>query len=135
MLSEKERQNLIAHRATFPHGVELLHDPLLNKGTAFSEGERDALGLRGLVPPRVFSQEEQLVRILENARKKPSPLEKYIYMASLQDRNSTLFYRAIIDNMDEMMPIIYTPTVGQACQEYGHILRKPRGLYISIEDR
>src|SRR5258708_1618845 len=135
MLNEKERQNLIAHRATFPRGVELLHDPLLNKGTAFSDSERDTLGLRGLIPPRVFSEEEQLVRILENARKKTTSIEKYIYMASLQDRNSTLFYRAIIDNLDEMMPIIYTPTVGQACQEYGHILRRPRGLFISIKDR
>ncbi|HLY25934.1 MAG TPA: NAD-dependent malic enzyme [Aggregatilineales bacterium] len=135
MLSEKERQNLISHRATFPHGVELLYDPLLNKGTAFNDAERDALGIRGLVPPRVFSQEEQLVRILENARKKTAPIEKYIYMASLLDRNSTLFYRAVIDNLDEMMPIIYTPTVGQACLEYGHILRRPRGLFISIKDK
>ena len=121
--------------AKTPRGADLLHDPLLNKGTAFTEAERDALGLRGLLPPRVFSQDEQMVRILENARKKTTPLEKYIYMVSLQDRNATLFYRAVIDNLDEMMPIIYTPTVGQACQQYGHILRRPRGLYISAQDK
>jgi len=118
-----------------PTGVHLLHDPLWNKGTGFTEEERDALGLRGLLPPRVFSEEEQLVRVLENARKKQSTLDKYIYMVGLQDRNTSLFYRAIIDNLEEMMPIIYTPTVGQACLEYGHILRRPRGLYISIKDR
>ncbi|MCC7449468.1 MAG: NAD-dependent malic enzyme [Anaerolineae bacterium] len=118
-----------------PTGVHLLHDPLWNKGTGFTEEERDALGLRGLLPPRVFSEEEQLVRVLENARKKPTTLDKYIYMVGLQDRNTSLFYRAIIDNLEEMMPIIYTPTVGQACLEYGHILRRPRGLYISIKDR
>jgi malate dehydrogenase (oxaloacetate-decarboxylating)(NADP+) len=118
-----------------PHGVELLHAPLLNKGTAFSEAERDALGLRGLLPPRIFTQEEQLVRVLENIRKKNSPLEKYIYLVGLQDRNTTLFYRTVIENLEEMMPLIYTPTVGQACQEYGHILRRPRGLYLSIKDK
>src|SRR5689334_7503700 len=117
-----------------PTGVHLLHDPLWNKGTAFTEEERDALGLRGLLPPRVFSEEEQLVRVLENARRKPTTLDKYIYMVGLQDRNTNLFYRAIIDNLEEMMPIIYTPTVGQACLECGHILRRPRGLYISIKD-
>ncbi|MBX3066345.1 MAG: NAD-dependent malic enzyme [Anaerolineae bacterium] len=135
MLNEVERTILQARHSSFPKGAELLHDPLLNKGTAFTEEERDALGLRGLLPPRVFTQEEQLVRILENVRRKTSPLEKYIYMTSLQDRNATLFYCALLNNLDEMMPIIYTPTVGEACQQYGHILRRPRGLYISIKDR
>jgi malate dehydrogenase (oxaloacetate-decarboxylating)(NADP+) len=135
MLNETEKLKMLANREDFPKGADLLHDPLLNKGTAFTEAERDALGLRGLLPPRVFSEDEQIGRVLENARKKTSDLEKYIYMVSLQDRNATLFYRAIIDNLDEMMPIIYTPTVGQACQEYGHILRRPRGLFISANDK
>lgn len=135
MLKTKESAHADATSGDYPCGVDLLHNPLLNKGTAFTEAERDALHLRGLLPPRVFSQDEQLVRVLENIRKKPTPLEKYIYLVSLQDRNSTLFYRTVTDNLEEMMPLIYTPTVGQACQEYGHILRRPRGIYISIRDK
>lgn len=136
MSSEKSNATFQSHDGVgFPHGAELLHDPILNKGTAFSDAERDALGLRGLLPPRVLSDDLQLMRILESVHKKTSPLEKYIYMAGLQDRNATLFYRALMDNLDEMMPIVYTPTVGQACQEYGHILRRPRGLFISLEDQ
>jgi len=118
----------------FPSGLHLLHDPVLNKGTAFNEEERDALGLRGLLPPRVHSQEEQILRILENMRAKSSDLERYIFILALQDRNETLFYRAVLDHLDEMLPIIYTPTVGRACQEYGHIFRRPRGVFISIRD-
>lgn len=116
-------------------GVDLLHDPIMNKGTAFSEAEREAFCLRGLLPPRVMTQAQQEARIMENYYRKSNPLEKYIFMVSLQDRNETLFYRTVIDHLEEMMPIIYTPTVGQACQEYGHIYRRPRGLYVSIEDR
>ena len=116
-------------------GVELLHDPLLNKGTAFAEAERDALGLRGLLPPRVASQEQQLERVLENFRRKSNELEKYIYLVSLQERNEALFYRLVIENLEEMMPVIYTPTVGLACQKYGHIFRRPRGLYVTSKDR
>lgn len=116
-------------------GAELLHDPLLNKGTAFTAAERDALGLRGLLPPRIAPQEQQLERVLENYRRKESPLEKYIYLISLQERNETLFYRLVMEHLDEMMPIIYTPTVGLACQKYGHIFRRPRGLYITRHDR
>jgi malate dehydrogenase (oxaloacetate-decarboxylating)(NADP+) len=121
--------------ASLPTGVDLLHDPLLNKGTAFGEEERLALKLCGLLPPHILTQEEQAARIMENFRKKPTMLEKYIFMVSLQDRNETLFYHTVINHLEEMMPIIYTPTVGQACQEYGHIYRRPRGLYISSRDR
>jgi len=116
-------------------GVDLLQAPILNKGTAFTEEERDALGLRGLLPPRVSTQAKQAMRVLENLRRKTTDIEKYIYLVSLQDRNENLFYRVVMDNLDEMMPIIYTPTVGQGCQEYGHIFRRPRGLYISFKDR
>lgn len=122
-------------RRKFRNGTDLLHDPVWNKGTAFTEAERDALGLRGLLPARVLTLDDQIARVLENLRKKATPLEKYIYMVGLQDRNASLFYRVIIDNPDEMMPIIYTPTVGQACQEYGHILRRPRGMFISLNER
>ncbi len=116
-------------------GVELLHDPLLNKGTAFTQSERAALGLRGLLPPRIATQEQQLDRVLDNFRRKTSDLEKYIYLVSLQERNEALFYRLVTENLEEMMPIIYTPTVGLACQKYGHIFRRPRGLYITNHDR
>ena len=118
-----------------PIGVDLLHNPLLNHGTAFTEEEREQFKLRGLLPPRVFSQERQVQRSLENYRKKPSDMEKYIYLIGLEDRNETLFYRLVMDNLEDMMPIIYTPTVGKACQEYAHIFRRPRGLYISAEDK
>jgi len=121
-----------------PHGkrgADVLHDPLLNKGTAFTAAERDALGLRGLLPPRVTTQEEQLVRILDTVRRKPTDLEKYIYLVSLQERNEALFYKLITTHVTEMMPLIYTPTVGLACQRYALIFRRPRGLFISLKDR
>ncbi|MCA9867671.1 MAG: NAD-dependent malic enzyme [Anaerolineae bacterium] len=121
--------------ADFPRGVALLHDPLLNRGTGFTEAERRAFDLNGLLPPRVLSMQEHAARILENFHKKPTDLEKYVYMSDLEDRNETLFYRILIDNLDTMMPIVYTPTVGQACQQYGHIFRRPRGLFISARDR
>lgn len=116
-------------------GVKVLHDPVLNKGTAFTEEERDRLGLRGLLPPRVLTQDHQKKRVLENLSVKPNDLERYIYLVSLQDRNENLFYRTVIDHLEDTMPIIYTPTVGKACQSYGHLFRQSRGLYISLQDR
>jgi malate dehydrogenase (oxaloacetate-decarboxylating)(NADP+) len=119
----------------FPRGVELLHDPRLNKGTAFTEPEREALGLRGLLPPRIFTQEEQEHRILANLRRLESPLEKYLFLVALLDRNERLFYRTVVDNLAELLPIIYTPTVGEACRQFGFIFRRSRGLYVSAKDR
>lgn len=116
-------------------GVKILHDPVRNKGTAYTEAERDYLGLRGLLPPRVHSQAEQELRVLGNIREKPTDLERYLYLVALQDRNETLFYRVVMNNIEEMMPIIYTPTVGKACQEFQHIFRSPRGFYVSLQDR
>jgi malate dehydrogenase (oxaloacetate-decarboxylating)(NADP+) len=112
----------------------LLHDPALNKGTAFTEEERDKLGLRGLLPPRVHSQAEQMLQVAANVRRKSSDLERYLFMMGLQDRNETLFFRTLLDHLEEMIPIIYTPTVGLACQEYGQIFRRPRGIFISMRD-
>lgn len=116
-------------------GVELLHDPQRNHGTAFTQEERQRLGLCGLLPPRVTPQEVQVARMLENFHRKPNDLERYIFLSGLQDRNEALFYRVVMENMDLMMPIIYTPTVGQACQQYSTIYRNPRGLYFSRQDR
>jgi len=124
-----------APRAELPRGSALLHDPLLNKGTAFTEAERQALGLRGLLPPHVHTLEQQMARVLDNYRNKQTDLERYIHLVSLQDRNETLFYKVVMEHIEEMMPIIYTPTVGQACQQWGHLFRRSRGLYISYEDR
>ncbi|MCX6955795.1 MAG: NAD-dependent malic enzyme [Verrucomicrobia bacterium] len=116
-------------------GPQVLTNPLLNKGTAFSEHERDVLGLRGLLPPRVFTIEEQLQRTLNSVRRKQDNIEKYIYLTNLQNRNEVLFYRLVIDHIEEMVPLIYTPTVGQACLEYGSIYRRPRGMFISLRER
>jgi malate dehydrogenase (oxaloacetate-decarboxylating)(NADP+) len=116
-------------------GLALLHDPLLNKGTAFTERERDALGLRGLLPPHVLSQDQQAERALRHIRQQPSELEKYIQLHALHERNASLFYRVVCDHIDEMLPLIYTPTVGLACQSYGLIFQRPRGLFICTNDR
>ena len=116
-------------------GVDWLHNPIFNKGTAFTEAERDTLGLRGLLPPHVQSMDEQVRRVMANFRNKSSDIERYIQLVGLQDRNETLFYRVVMDHLEEMMPIIYTPTVGKACQEFGHIFRRARGMYVSLNDR
>jgi len=116
-------------------GVKILHDPVRNKGTAFTDAERDYLKLRGLLPPRQHSPAEQELRVLNNVREKPTDLERYLYLVALQDRNETLFYRVLMNNIEEMMPLIYTPTVGRACQEFQHIYRASRGFYVSYEDR
>ena len=116
-------------------GVDVLRDPAMNKGTAFSQDERDALGLNGLLPPHVSTLEAQVGRVLENFRRKGTTLEKYIDLAGLHDRNWTLFYRVLMDHPDEMTPIVYTPTVGLACQQFGHIFQRPKGLFVSAKDR
>jgi malate dehydrogenase (oxaloacetate-decarboxylating)(NADP+) len=119
----------------FPRGLALLRDPLLNKGTAFSEQERDCLGLRGLLPANLLSMEQQAERVLENLRALPNNLEKYVALNALHDRNETLFFRVVCDNIDEIQPLIYTPTVGLACQRFGHIFQRPRGIFITANDK
>jgi malic enzyme len=116
-------------------GAPVLRDPFTNKGTAFTAAERAELGLHGLVPPAVSTLEQQLARVFGNYRAKPTALERYIHLASLQDRNETLFFRFLHDHIDELMPVVYTPVVGEACQQYSHIYRRPRGLYISYDQR
>jgi len=120
---------------TLLHGMTLLRDPLLNKGTAFSESERDKLGLRGLLPPCVLTMQTQADRVLTNLRNLPTDLEKYVALNALHDRNEALFFRVVCDNIDEIQPIIYTPTVGLACQKYGLIFQRPRGMFISANER
>lgn len=115
--------------------MTLLRDPLLNKGTAFTEAEREALGLRGFLPPCVLTMQTQVERVLTNLRTLPTDLEKYVALNALHDRNEALFFRVVVDNIDEIQPIIYTPTVGLACQKYGLIFQRPRGMFISSRDR
>lgn len=117
------------------HGSDLLFHPATNKSAAFSPEERQQLGLRGLLPAVVNTMESQKDRVLEGVRRKAYDIEKYIALRALQDRNERLFYRTLIDNIDELMPIVYTPTVGQACKEFAHIFRRPRGFYVTPSDR
>jgi len=112
-------------------GYELLNDPLLNKGTAFTEAERDAFELHGLLPPHVATLDYQLKRRLDAFRKLGSDIQKYVFLRGLQDTNETLFYALLTGNIEEMMPIVYTPTVGLGCQQFSSIFRKPRGLFLS----
>lgn len=121
-------------RIRLPLGVALLRDPAFNKGSAFTEKEREVLGIEGLLPPRVHSIEDQLVRVLGNLRRKANNLERYIFLAGLQDRNMTLYYRLLQENLEELMPIVYTPTVGEACLQYSYILRRPHGIFVSAKD-
>ncbi|AQK93933.1 Malic enzyme [Zea mays] len=116
-------------------GYTLLRDPRHNKGLAFSEAERDAHYLRGLLPPALASQELQEKKLMHNLRQYERPLHRYIAMMDLQERNERLFYKLLIDNVEELLPVVYTPTVGEACQKYGSIYRRPQGLYISLKDK
>jgi malate dehydrogenase (oxaloacetate-decarboxylating)(NADP+) len=116
-------------------GHSLLRDPRHNKGMSFTEEERDAHYLRGLLPPAVLPQELQEKRLLQNVRELESPLHRYMFLVDLQERNERLFYKLMVDNVEELLPVVYTPTVGEACQKYGSIFRRPQGLYISLKDK
>ena len=117
------------------HGHELLHNSATNKSTAFSLEEREKFGLRGLLPFSVSNQDTHQKRALGNMRRKAYDIEKYIFLSGLQDRNEKLFYRMVIENIEEIMPLIYTPTVGQACKEFAHIFRRAQGFYITPDDK
>jgi malate dehydrogenase (oxaloacetate-decarboxylating)(NADP+) len=118
-----------------PKAFELLNNPRLNKGTGFTLAERDQYGLHGLLPPRVSTLEQQVEWSLDNLRRKSQDIDKYRFMSSLQKRNERLFYRLLIDHVEELMPVVYTPTVGQACQEFANIFRETSGFYLSIEHK
>ena len=116
-------------------GYAVMNDGALNKSTAFSRDEREKLGLRGLLPYAESSQKQQMTRALQNMRRKGSDIGKYIFLSALQGRNERLYYRTVIENIEEIMPLIYTPTVGQACKEFAHIFRQPKGFYITPDDK
>src|SRR5438132_283917 len=122
---------MTTQHADVSRGMELLNRQGLNKGTAFTDEERTALGLHGLLPPQVESLDEQAVRAYEAYRHKDDDLERHIYLRALQDTNEVLFYRLLLEHIEEMTPMVYTPVVALACQQFSHIYRRPRGLFIS----
>lgn len=128
-------QGRIDRLETSLRGAELLDNALLNKGTAFTQDEKREFGLLGLLPAHELDMSIQLARLYESWSAKPNELEKHIFLRALQDRNETLFYSLLEAHLEEMMPIVYTPTVGLACQQFGHIYRKPRGLFISFPNK
>lgn len=130
--SEDKRKNFVY---TKKRGYDVTRSPYLNKGMAFSLEERLQLGIHGLLPPCFISQDVQLLRVLKNYEMKRDDLDRYVFLMGLQDRNEKLFYRTLLEDIERFMPIIYTPTVGLACQQYGLIFRRPRGLFITIHDR
>src|SRR5216683_765721 len=121
----------MAMKADVPHGTELLNRPGLNKGTAFTEDERSTLALQGLLPPQVENLAEQVARAYDAYQRKADDLERHIYLRALQDTNEVLFYGLLLDHIEEMAPIVYTPVVAQGCRQFSQIYRRPRGLFIS----
>src|ERR1700720_4613061 len=121
--------------STTKRGIELLQDPSLNKSTAFTEAEKQALGLVGLVPDVTETQEQQLKRVMMQLSKKDTDLDRYIYLMNLLDHDETLFYRTVMSDPARFLPIVYDPTIGEACLKFGHIYRQPRGMYLSITRR
>ncbi|MBV8672547.1 MAG: oxaloacetate-decarboxylating malate dehydrogenase, partial [Acidobacteriaceae bacterium] len=116
-------------------GLDLINSPLLNKGTAFTDYERDVFDLHGLLPPHVGSLDEQVERRKRALADQPTPFEKYSFLRDLQDTNETLFYALLGRNVEEMLPLVYTPTVGEGCQRFSEIWRKPRGVFLSYPNK
>ncbi|XP_019415145.1 PREDICTED: NADP-dependent malic enzyme-like isoform X3 [Lupinus angustifolius] len=133
--SATEDQLITPWNFSVASGSTLLRDPRYNKGLAFTENERDAHYLRGLLPPAVFTQDLQEKRMMHSLRQYEVPLHRYTALMDLQERNERLFYRLLIDHVEELLPVVYTPTVGEACQKYGSIYRRPQGLYISLKEK
>ena len=120
---------------TDKRGIELLHDPFLNKSTAFTEAEKQALGIVGMVPDVTETEDLQLIRVMMQLGHKNTDLDRYIYLLNLLDHNETLFYRTVMSDPARFLPIVYDPTIGEACLKFGHIYRQPRGMYLSMTRR
>src|SRR5262249_17497664 len=125
----------IKHSNGTKHGIEVLRDPQQNKSTAFTETEREALGLTGLLPAGVDTEEIQVKQVLQQLEAKPTDLERYIYLTALQDTKETLFFKVVMSDPGRFLPILYDPTVGEACLKFGHIFRHPRGIYLSLKGK
>src|SRR5262249_40862579 len=130
--SEKTSPTVNAATVGGKRGIDVLHDPVLNKATAYSEQERQALGLVGLVPDATESEDLQLRRVLQQLGHKTTDLERYVYLISLLDNDETLFYRTVMSDPARFLPIVYDPTIAEACLKFGHIYRRARGMYLSI---
>src|SRR6516165_3905568 len=113
-------------------GIDILHDPIINKATAYTEAERQALGLVGLVPDVTETQDLQLRRVMQQLGHKTTDLERYIYLINLLDNDETLFYRTVMSDPARFLPIVYDPTIAEACLKFGHVYRRARGMYLSI---
>lgn len=116
-------------------GIDVLSNPTLNKGTGFTQKERKDLGLIGLLPAGIETIDQQVERVLGHLAQKPTDLERYIYLVGLQDRNETLFYKVVTSDPERFLPIVYDPTVAEACQKFAYIYRRSRGLYVSIREK
>jgi malate dehydrogenase (oxaloacetate-decarboxylating)(NADP+) len=122
-------------RKTPKRGVDVLRDKTLNRSIAFARADRDRLGLRGLLPHRVSTERQMVHRVMVNLERLPRDIDRYMQLSALQERNERLFYRTVIDHIDQILPLIYTPTVGEACKEFSHISREPKGFFITPDDR
>src|SRR5271155_3954001 len=116
-------------------GLDLINSPRLNKGTAFSDRERDVFDLHGLLPPHIGTLDEQVGRRKKTLAAQPTPFDKYSFLRDLQDTNETLFYALLVRNVEQMLPLVYTPTVGEGCQRFSEIWRKPRGVFLSYPNK
>src|SRR6516165_8107425 len=130
--AREKKSPAVATAVDGKRGIDILHDPVLNKATAYTEAERQALGLAGLVPDATESEDLQLRRVLQQLGHKTTDLERYIYLISLLDNDETLFYRTVMSDPARFLPIVYDPTIAEACLKYGHIYRRARGMYLSI---
>src|SRR5262249_50116151 len=130
--NSEKKSPAVANSVDGKRGIDILHDPVLNKATAYTEAERQALGLVGLVPDATETEDLQLRRVLQQLGHKTTDLERYIYLVNLLDNDETLFYRTLMSDPARFLPIVYDPTIAEACLKFGHIYRRARGLYLSI---